>query len=155
MGYFVGTLALDTLLLVAVLSAYAYPIRFGLKGKSRRSFWLVWVLFLAHMLEEGLTGFPRVWPSMLGFEPWHPAFFIVLNGFWLCVWIWAAHWGKHQPRIASIALWFMALGCGLNAIAHPALALYVGHYFPGLVSGPILGLLGWRWFSQIDFDSEG
>ena len=44
--------------------------------------------------------------------------------------------------IALWPLWFLALAKVLNLIAHPILALRAGGYFPGLLTAPVVGLLG-------------
>jgi hypothetical protein len=40
------------------------------------------------------------------------------------------------------AFWFLAIVSMFNAIAHMALSLLVGGYFPGLISSPLVGVLG-------------
>ena len=45
-------------------------------------------------------------------------------------------------RLALFPVWFFAIAAVANGIAHPVLAV-VGHgYFPGLITSPVLGVLG-------------
>ena len=49
-------------------------------------------------------------------------------------------------RLAFFAAWFLALAGLLNGVAHPAFAVGVGGYFPGLVTSPFIGAAGiWLW----------
>jgi hypothetical protein len=50
-------------------------------------------------------------------------------------------------RLALFPIWFFALASIGNGIAHPVLAIIARGYFPGLVTSPIVGIVGillWR-----------
>ncbi len=96
----------------------------------------------AHFLEELGTGFYIRFPELLGFDPWTYEFFVVFNAAWILIWL-ASLWALEiAPTAAGWMLWFLALAGVLNGLAHPALALATGGYFPGLVTSPVLGVCG-------------
>ena len=39
-------------------------------------------------------------------------------------------------------VWFLAIASALNGIAHPVLSMMGGGYFPGLLTSPLVGILG-------------
>jgi hypothetical protein len=47
-----------------------------------------------------------------------------------------------RQRIALFPLWFMGIACVVNGLGHPALSARAGGYFPGLVTSPLVGVLG-------------
>jgi hypothetical protein len=96
----------------------------------------------AHFIEEVSTGFHHRFPELLGLAPWPLSFFVVFNLVWLLIWS-ASVWGV-TARLPSalFALWFLSLASTANGVAHPLFALGVGGYFPGLVSAPVIGVLG-------------
>lgn len=95
-----------------------------------------------HAFEEAATGFPQRYPALLGLEPWPIAFFVFFNLGWLAIWLLALISAHRGHRLAWWPILFFALGMTLNGVGHPLLALVVGGYFPGLVTGPIAGLFG-------------
>jgi hypothetical protein len=102
---------------------------------------------LLHFAEELATGFPERFPPQLGLSPWSAGFFVAFNLFWLVVWVWSARalGGRARGggrRLAVAALWFLAIAGIANALAHPALAIRAGGYFPGLVTSPLIGVAG-------------
>lgn len=101
------------------------------------------VLFqAAHFAEELATGFHLRFPVLLGLSPWSLRFFVTFNLFWLAVWS-LSLWGlKARWQAALFPLWFLGLGCLVNGLAHPALSLRTGGYFPGLFTSPLVGLVG-------------
>jgi hypothetical protein len=104
---------------------------------------LLAVLFqAAHFGEEVATGFHQRFPELLGLTPWSLRFFVSFNLAWLAVWAVAA-WGLALRWWAALfPLWFLGIGCAANGLAHPAFALRVGGYFPGLFTSPLVGILG-------------
>jgi hypothetical protein len=109
------------------------------------------VIQAAHFGEELATGFHRRFPELLGLVPWSSGFFVTFNVFWLAVWG-LCGWGLAVGRgIRSFPLWFLAIAGMANGVAHPALALRTGGYFPGLVTAPFLGVAGLRlWRCLLD-----
>jgi hypothetical protein len=96
----------------------------------------------AHFAEEYATGFYHRFPELLGLTGWSLSFFVSFNLFWLAIWalsIWglAARW-----RAALFPLWFLAIGCVANGIAHPLFSVRTAGYFPGLLTAPFVGIVG-------------
>ena len=95
-----------------------------------------------HLLEEYLTGFQRQYPRFLGMAPWSDRFFITLNLIAMAVFILAALGLLVHVRIAYVVVWFFAIAMTVNGIGHPALSLWRGGYFPGLITAPIHLIVG-------------
>jgi len=92
-----------------------------------------------HFVEEAATGFPERFGPLLGVAEMPPRFFLGFNLAWLTIWI-AAVWGVRSARgWAVFAAWFLAIAGTLNGVAHPALAVAAGGYFPGLITAPVVG----------------
>jgi protein-S-isoprenylcysteine O-methyltransferase Ste14 len=96
----------------------------------------------AHFAEEYATGFYRRFPETLGLAPWSSAFFIIFNMCWFVIWVWAAFGFREGYRLAFFPVWFFALAATVNAVTHPLLAFHASGYFPGLVTSPLLGVVG-------------
>ncbi len=100
------------------------------------------LLQAAHFAEEWATGFHQRFPELLGLSPWSIRFFVTFNLVWIAIWI-LSLWGlKARRRVALFPLWFLGLGCVANGLAHPLFALRTGGYFPGLVTSPLVGIVG-------------
>jgi len=97
---------------------------------------------MAHFAEEYATEFYRRFPETLGLAPWSSAFFVIFNVSWFVIWGWAAFGLREGYRAAYFPVWFFAITATANAFAHPLLALRARGYFPGLITSPILGLVG-------------
>jgi protein-S-isoprenylcysteine O-methyltransferase Ste14 len=142
---FVGTagltLAGGLALLLAVLRR---PLPDRVVQRRRVTLMLVFGLGcqMAHFAEEYVTEFYRHFPETLGLAPWSRAFFIILNVCWFAIWAWAAFRLRLGHRAAYFPAWFFAITAMVNAIAHPLLALRASGYFPGLITSPLLGLVG-------------
>jgi hypothetical protein len=96
----------------------------------------------AHFAEELWTGFHERFPALFGLDPMPLRLFVLFNLAWLLVWSLCA-WGLAARRRAALfPLWFLGIGCSANGVAHPWLSLLAGGYFPGLVTSPIVGVLG-------------
>jgi hypothetical protein len=95
-----------------------------------------------HFMEESVTGFPERFPPLLGLPAWSAGFFLVFNLSWQSIWILSAIGLQKGYRFALFPVWFFALASMANGIAHPALALAVRGYFPGLITSPVVGALG-------------
>jgi hypothetical protein len=79
---------------------------------------------------------------LLGLPAWSPNFFVVFNLIWLSVWILSAIGLRKGYRLALFPVWFFAIGAIVNGIAHPMLAVVAQGYFPGLITSPVVGVLG-------------
>src|SRR6266481_5161641 len=52
------------------------------------------------------------------------------------------HWLARGYRFALFPVWFFAIEAVVNGIAHPVLALVAQGYLPGLITSPVVGVLG-------------
>jgi len=95
-----------------------------------------------HFVEELTTGFHHRFPEFLGLADWPTAFFVVFNLVWIALWILSAFGVRAGVEAAYFPIWFLVIGMMLNGIVHPLLALASGGYFPGLVTSPVTGVLG-------------
>ncbi len=96
----------------------------------------------AHFLEELLAGFHERFPAIFGLPAIPRGLFVAFNVVWILVWLLSARALAALPRAALFPLWFLAIGCLVNVVAHPALSILEGGYFPGLATSPVVGLLG-------------
>ncbi len=107
-----------------------------------------------HFVEEYSTRFFERFPAVLGQSPWSPTFFIVFNVCWLAIWIIAAFGFQAGHRWAFFPVWFFAIAAIVNGIAHPLLSLRIGGYFPGLLTSPLLAVVGlWLWLRLVAMTS--
>ncbi len=104
---------------------------------------------LAHFAEEAATGFYQRFPQLLGLAPWSLGFFVAFNLLWIAIWGISIRGLIRRHHLALFALWFLAIGSMANGLAHPLLSLTVGGYFPGLVTSPLVGLLGVLLFRRL------
>ena len=95
-----------------------------------------------HFMEEFVTHFEDRFPALLGLSAWSENFFVAFNLIWMSVWILSAVGLQRGNRMALFPVWFFAIACVANGIAHPVLAIAAHGYFPGLITSPILGVLG-------------
>lgn len=95
-----------------------------------------------HFGEELGTGFHERFPRLLGFRAWSVEFFVVFNVSWLAIWCLSALGLSRRVHAALFPIWFLAIACVLNAVAHPLFSLSTGGYFPGLISSPLVGVAG-------------
>ena len=103
---------------------------------------LVLALQALHFCEEYLHEFYWRFPELLGLSAWSEAFFVTFNLTWLAIWTAAIAGLEKFPRAALVPLWFLGIAAAVNGLAHPALAIAVGGYFPGLWSSVFVGLAG-------------
>lgn len=100
------------------------------------------LLQAVHFIEEFATELHERLPALFGRSAIPIREFVLFNVAWLVIWSLSA-WGLAAGRRAALfPLWFLALGCVVNGIAHPLLSLWAGSYFPGLLTSPILGVMG-------------
>lgn len=137
-----GTAGLSAMFVAAVIVTVARgPIRATPAALTDAARWAVLAtgVQLVHFAEELGTGFPQRFPEVLGLTPWPVQFFLSFNLFWMVVWA-ISSWGLLAKRLPAVAaLWFLGIAGVANGVAHPALSLRVGGYFPGLVSSWLVG----------------
>jgi hypothetical protein len=143
--HIVGTSGLSAAALVALLLAILRrPGSGDVAGRERTA--RLFLVGLAgqclHFTEEFVTRFPDRFPPLLGLSAWSESFFVVFNLTWLCIWILSAIGLQRGYWFALFPVWFFAIGSILNGIAHPLLAILVRGYFPGLITSPLVGVLG-------------
>ena len=95
-----------------------------------------------HMVEEFITGFHVQFPELIGLRPITSEFFIAINVLLIGIWLLAVIGFRNGVRVAYFPIWFLVLGMCINGIAHPLLAVMVTGYFPGLITSPIVGIMG-------------
>ncbi|MEM7246710.1 MAG: HXXEE domain-containing protein [Acidobacteriota bacterium] len=100
------------------------------------------LVHVLHVVEEWLTGFHVLFPRRMDLTPWPTAVFLGFNLAWLITWSACIPALRARCRLALAPLWFLGLGAAINGVAHPALAWLAGGYFPGLISAPLVGVLG-------------
>jgi len=95
-----------------------------------------------HFAEELTTGLHVRLPATFGLGPLPLAAFVLFNVAWLGIWVLSA-WGLGRRRRAALfPLWFLGVAGVLNGVAHSLLALRAGGYFPGLVTSPLMAVVG-------------
>lgn len=102
-----------------------------------------------HFLEELLTGFYVQFPAFLGLAPWSVKFFVTLNVTFIALWVIAAIGVQKQIQAAYFLVWFLTLGGIMNVVGHPLLALITQGYFPGLITAPVVGGVGFGLASML------
>ena len=100
------------------------------------------LLQAAHFIEESATGFYQRFPELLGLASWPRQFFVSFNLFWLGIWVLSISGLATRRRGALFPLWFLAVACFANGVAHPLLSVRTGGYFPGLLTSPLVGVIG-------------
>jgi len=145
-----GTAGLSAAAVVALLlTIVRRPVDSDLAGRERtaRLFLIGLAAQCLHFMEEFITRFHDRFPALLGLPAWPENFFVAFNLLWLTVWILSAIGLQRGYRAALFPAWFFAIAAIANGVAHPLLALVARGYFPGLISSPVLGVLGvllWR-----------
>jgi Protein of unknown function with HXXEE motif len=140
-----GTIALWVGAAVAlVLTILRRPAKSDLAGREQtaRLFLIGVAAQCLHFMEELITHFEDRYPALLGLPVWSENFFVAFNLIWVSVWILSAI-GLQKGYVYSLfPVWLFAIAAVVNGIAHPALAVIAHGYFPGLITSPVLGLLG-------------
>ena len=139
------TMGRATILLVAAMvMAYALWVRRSESppAESVISVYAAAVLVhCAHLVEEYVTGFHRVFPPVFGADPWSERRFLVFNLVWLMIFVLTGFALARRKRWAYLVALFLAIGGGIgNGLGHLALSARAGGYFPGVYTG-VLGLL--------------
>lgn len=136
---------LGTLIVIAALLTVRRAWAVEDYGRTRRAIQIAAVTVLiqaGHFGEELLTGLRERLPALFGLDAMPLGLFVTFNVAWLAIWSISAWALRARYRVALFPLWFLGLGCITNGVAHPALAVAVGGYFPGLVTSPVAGVAG-------------
>jgi hypothetical protein len=128
-------------LLLTILRAPA-PENEVERERASRIFLIGLAVQCLHFLEEFLAGFEDRFPRLLGLPAWSNNFFVAFNLIWLCIWIISVVGLMSGYRSAYFPAWFFAIASIMNGIAHPILCIIAQGYFPGLVSSPVVGVIG-------------
>jgi Protein of unknown function with HXXEE motif len=140
----VGTAGLSVAAVAALLLTLLRPATGDRASRERTAgiFLLGLAVQSLHFMEEFVTGFEHRFPSLLGLPVWSERFFVAFNLIWISLWILSAVGLQRGNRAALFPVWFFAIAAMANGIAHPVLAVAAGGYFPGLITSPVLGILG-------------
>ncbi|MDP9178518.1 MAG: HXXEE domain-containing protein [Gemmatimonadota bacterium] len=134
------------LLVVAMLLSYALWVR--------RTEWppvesvlgvyaLAVLVLCAHMVEEYLAGFYRVFPRVFGADPWSERRFLIFQFVWLTIFVIAGIGLARGRRAAYLVALFLAIGGGIgNGLGHLALSARESGYFPGAYTGLLALIAG-------------
>jgi hypothetical protein len=95
-----------------------------------------------HFFEELLTELYVEFPTTFGFPAAEQAVFVWANITALVVWVAALLAVRQGIVIALLPLWFLGFSELLNLFLHPYLALKTGGYYSGVVTAPLVGVLG-------------
>lgn len=106
-------------------------------------------LQFCHFLEEAFTGFNRRFPELFGLPPLAMQAFVAVNLVAVTVWVISTAALSRGSGAGLFPLWFLGVACIANAVAHPALSVVTGGYFPGLATSPIVGVAGWSLLRQL------
>ena len=150
-----GTIPLDVLLLVALYLTLSRASGSSVRSRTpagepataqlRRRLIAVSAIALAtqgvHFAEEWATGFHLRFPALLGLAPWSIGLWAGFNLTWIAIWCLALVGLRLRWHSALFPIWFLGLGCAVNGVAHPLLALAAGGYFPGLWTSPLSGVV--------------
>ena len=132
--------------IVVAISLTLYRNHKNIKERALDHFVNIFLVGIAfqclHFTEEFITRLYELLPQLLGLPVWSKEFFVTFNLSWIFIWILSAVGIKNNFRAAFIPLWFFAIMMIANGIIHPLLAVAVGGYFPGLITSPIVGILG-------------
>lgn len=144
-SFLIAAAGLGLLLLIALALTLSRPSIRSDPSLVARFTWLAGgavAAQAAHFGEELLAGFAIEFPLALGLSPWNPLFFVAFNLTWLVIWLFAIPAVRAGLVVALVPLWFLGIAGAANCLAHPLLALRSGGYFPGLVTAPIVGVMG-------------
>ncbi len=143
-GLLAPALLLLLLFTAGILASTRSPRHADIKARTK----LVEIFLLgiacqcAHAIEEFVGGLHVRYPVLLGLSPLSAETFVGFNVFWLGIWSLAAYGVLRGVTIAYFPVWFFGLAMCLNGIIHPLLAVWAGGYFPGLVTSPVAGIVG-------------
>lgn len=113
--------------------------------QSRRLLLVVGLTIAAqvlHFVEELLTELYVEFPATFGYPAAQQSVFVGANITALVVWVISLVALRQGIVIALLPLWFLGLSEVLNLFLHPCLALKAGGYYSGVVTAPLVGVLG-------------
>jgi hypothetical protein len=144
-SFLIGTIPLDVMLVVAAVVTLRHgagPAERGARLRIMGLFGIAILVQVGHFAEEWSTGFNLLYPELLGLPPWSVQLWAGFNVVWIGIWC-LALWGLLLPwRLPLFPVWFLAIACVVNGVAHPLLSLVAGGYFPGLWTSPVAGAIG-------------
>jgi hypothetical protein len=136
--------------LILIIAFFVWAARPQLKPSVRESVQPVFltgiVIQALHFGEEFWFGFPGEFPGVFGYT-WSAMQFATVNLLYLAALVLAAVGLARGVAAADLPVWFFALVSVLNGVMHTGLALARDRYFPGLITAPLLfvvGLLIWK-----------
>jgi len=88
-----------------------------------------------HFLEEFATGFQREFPALIGTNEWTDIRFVAFNMVHYSLFLVSAVALVKGVRPLTYFASFFIIAMLVNGIGHPLLGLWVGGYFPGLLTG--------------------
>ena len=130
--------------LALLLTIVRGPLSRDLAGREQtaRLFMIGLAAQCLHFMEEFVTRFQDRFPSLLGLPTWSEDFFVVFNLISLSVWILSAIGLQRGYKFALFPVWFFAIAAIANGIGHPVFAVIASGYFPGLITSPVLAVVG-------------
>ena len=151
-SFLLGTIPLDVLMIVALrLTLTRGPGSSDPAARRRVSGFLAVAIVTqgVHFAEEWAADFNERFPALLGLHPWSIELWAGFNLVWMAIWCLSLLGLRRGWRPALFPVWFLALACLINCVAHPLLALAAGGYFPGLWSSPVCGLVGVPFYAAL------
>jgi hypothetical protein len=95
-----------------------------------------------HFVEEYSMKLYVEFPTTFGYPAAQESVFVSANITALVVWAISLIAVRQGMVIGLLPLWFLGLCEVLNLFLHPYLALRVGGYYSGVVTAPLVGILG-------------
>ena len=106
-----------------------------------------------HFTEETMFDFHILFPQLFGLPAMSLWAFIAFNCAWIAIWLLGAQL-KQTHALVIATFWFLAIASAMNCIAHPLLALLTGGYFPGLITSPLAGVIGFILLNRLRLASS-
>lgn len=129
-----------------------------------KHYWVLGVAQVVHSIEETYTKlylkFGTISETLHQEFPWIPHFeisadvFAILNMLMIALMLGSVPTAEKGTRIALVLMWSWAIIELMNGTFHIGSWLYLHHYFPGGVSGPILVVLSIQFIKQFQTTSN-
>ncbi len=153
-SFFIGTSGLLIVLVISAIITWSRKTPTKVAIESFQTVLVIAICFhLIHLTEETIYGFHEQFPVLLGLAPWPISLFLGFNIAWVIIWL-ISVFLIAPNRVTITTFWFLALASVVNAFAHPALSILVGGYFPGLISSPGVGILGFVLIRKLHHASD-